>query len=299
MKKYLDKNGWTVHITDLDPRNISDSEIEDLQTLPFSNILVVIHDVPKLTQEEYQIFAHKIYYKVENDSPNPERRFLDNSNREILRVSGQKNEKGEIIGLFAQPELLPWHSNQPGMPLDIRPDCLTLYSISGTEGSVTAYTNGIFALRDLRNTKDAPSGLVQALDQIDVYYEYDVDTDLFKDNIYHQGYRGRNKLVNKNKSGQEGIFIGNFQAKSFYYKDKLLTGKISDSWITYLKDFVVQEKYVYEHKWKDNQITLNCQILSQHARYPFPNIEKRLLWRIVGTVHPFDKPLQTNFPSWN
>lgn len=287
----LDKNGWTVHINDLDPRILTDENIKYLRTLPFTNILVIIHDVPTLTQHEYREFAHKIFHVVQNDNPAPDKRFLDNTDREIMRVTGRKNEHGEIIGLFGMPGLLDWHCNQPGMPLDLRPDCLTLYSVEGAYGSITAYTNSILALKDLRNDPDAPIELIKNLDNIDVYYEYVVDTDQLQSNIDYVGYSGKNKLVTKNKSGQEGILFGNLQSNGFYLGTEKLDDQIYMEWSSYLKTFLTQKKYVYNHAWKNNQITMNCQILSQHARYPFKNIEKRLLWRVMGKIKNFDECL--------
>ena len=295
MKILLDKNGWTVHIHDLDPKKINNDEILLLKKLPYTNILAIIHEVPELEPLDYRNFCHKIFDIVQNDCTVHERRFLEGHDREIIRVTGRKNNQGEMMGLFGQPEFLAWHCNQPGIPLSSRPDCLTLYSVEGCDGSITAYTNTRLALQDLRQVKDAPPGLIKNLDKIDVLYSYNLDLDNDKTDYNYTGTSGKNKLVVKNKAGIEGILFSNAQTDSFYINDNKVPDKIYELWKNYLRTFLTQSKYVYDHHWKNNEITLNCQVLSQHARYPFDRMEQRMLWRIMGIVNPFEGELLTNF----
>lgn len=287
MKLKLDANGWTVHATDFDPRAVSSQELEILRTVPYTNVLLVMHDLPSLTPAQYQEFCHQVFESVQNDNPTQEKRFLPGHNREILRVTGRKNEQGEIIGVFGMSEFLPWHCNQPGIPLDQRPDCLTLYSVEHCEGSVTAFTNSVLALQDLRQATDAPDGLVDALDQIEVYYKYVVDLDNAAEEFDYIGHTGRNKLVVKNKSGQQGILFGNVQSESFWINNQQVPESLYQTWQSYLGKFLTQKKYAYAHRWQNNQMIMNCQVLGQHARLPFASIEKRLLWRIMGRVKSF------------
>ena len=288
MKLSLDPNGWTVHATGLDPRSITDQQISILRTAPYINVLLIIHDLPTLTTEEYREFSHKVFESVQNDNPTQEKRFLPGHNREILRVTGRRDEQGEIIGVFGMPGFLTWHCNQPGLPLDRRPDCLTLYSVENCEGSVTAFTNSVLALKDLRLDPNAPAGLVNSLDQIEVNYKYNVDLDSDTEDFDYIGHTGRNKLVVKNKSGCEGILFGNLQSDSFHINDCAVPDETYKIWRSYLGQFLTQKKYVYAHKWKNNEMIMNCQMLGQHARLPFARIEQRLLWRIMGRVPAFD-----------
>jgi hypothetical protein len=64
MKLQLDANGWTVHATDLDPRSVTEQDIAILRTLPYTNVLMVIHHLPTLTAEHYQEFSHKVFESV-------------------------------------------------------------------------------------------------------------------------------------------------------------------------------------------------------------------------------------------
>jgi len=288
MKIELDKNGWTVHATELDPRSVTAQEVEILRTVPFTNVLLVIHDLPSLTAEQYQEFCHKVFDSIENDNPTQEKRFLPGHDREILRVTGRKNEQGEIMGIFGMPEFLPWHCNRPGVPLDQRADCLTLYSVEHCVNSITAFTNTVLALRDLRTATDAPTGLLDALDKLEVYYEYSVDVDQLKGKFDYVGHSGRNRLVVKNKSGRQGIMFSNTQTASFWINDEQVPDYLYQTWQSYLGKFLTQKKYVYAHRWQNNEMIMNCQVLGQHARLPFSSIEKRLLWRIMGRVKSFD-----------
>ena len=289
MKLKIDANGWTVHASELDPRSVTDDELQILRTIPYTNVVLVLHDLPTLTSDQYQEFCHKVFYKLQNDNPEKEKKFLPGHNKEILRVTGRKNEQGEILGVFGMPNFLPWHCNQPGIPLDQRPDCLTLYSVEHCEGSITAFSNSILALQDIRIANTVPDGLLEVLDRLEVYYHYSVDLDLNSQNVNYEGYSGRNKLVVQNKSNQQGLLFGNGQAESFWIDDQRISDQMYQSWQLYLGKFLIQKQYVYAHRWKNNQMVMNCQVLGQHARLPFANIEKRLLWRAMGYVQPFDR----------
>jgi len=286
MKLTIDTNGWTVHIDEFDPRLVCQDEIDILKKLPYSNVLLIIHNLPALTAEQYQNFCHKIFDKIQNDNPSHEKRFLPGHDKEIIRVTGRQNQDGEIMGLFGMPDFLPWHCNQPGMPLSQRPDCLTLYSVEGTKNSVTAFSNSILALADLRNATDAPPGLLENLDVLNVMYDFSVDLDNNTKNYNYQGYPGKNMLVTKNKSGACGILFSNQTTDSFYIGNDKLPQDTYKLWHGYLSKFLTQKKYVYAHRWTDNEIIMNCQILGQHARLPFAKIQERMLWRIMGYISP-------------
>lgn len=295
MKLTLDANGWTVHATGLDPRTPTEQDIAILRTVPYTNLLLVIHDLPVITAQQYQHFCHRIFDSVQNDNPTNAKRFLPDSNQEIIRVTGKKNDQGEILGLFGMPEYLPWHCNQPGMSLDVRPDCLTLYSVEHCQGSITAFSNSVLALKDLRTATDAPQALLDNLDRLQVHYQYNVDLDLNTKMFDYVGHSGKNKLVVTNKSGQQGILFSNVQTESFWLDDQKLPNDVYQLWLAYLSKFLTQRQYIYAHRWKNNEIIVNCQVLGQHARLPFANIEQRLLWRIMGTRLPFDGTSVPNY----
>lgn len=288
MNLYIDKNGWTIHIDDFDPRQVTDQELGLLRTLPYTNILVVMHNLPTLTSDDYQKFCHRVFTAVQNDMQLDDHRFLPEHNREIIRVTGRRNEQGKLMGIFGMPGLLPWHCNQAGKPFDQRPDCLTLYSVEGCENSITAYSNSILALKDLRVAPHAPNGLLENLNKIQVYYSYNLDLDGATNDYNYQGASGSQSLIVKNKAGIEGILYSNHTKASFYIDGVKVPDEIYRVWHGYLKKFLTQKQYVYAHIWKNNEMTMNCQFLGQHARLPFTKIQDRLLWRIMGSVAAFD-----------
>jgi len=128
---------------------------------------------------------------------------------------------------------------------------------------------------------------LDALDKIEVYYKYVVDLDRNAEEFDYVGFSGRNKLVVKNKSGQQGILFGNVQTESFWINDQQVPDSTYKVWYDFLSKFLTQKKYVYAHRWQNNQMIMNCQVLGQHARLPFATIEQRLLWRVMGRVNAF------------
>jgi hypothetical protein len=95
-------------------------------------------------------------------------------------------------------------------------------------------------------------------------------------------------LVIKNKAGVDGILFSNHTTESFQIDDVKVSEEIYQLWHSYLCKFLTQKKYVYAHAWKNNEMTMNCQLLGQHARLPFTKIHERLLWRIMGVIEAFD-----------
>ena len=51
--------------------------------------------------------------------------------------------------------------------------------------------------------------------------------------------------------------------------------------IEFLKEFIIREEYVYHHDWEDGDILIADQEIGIHKRWPFKEIEKRLLHRMA------------------
>ena len=290
MKLTLDPNGWTVHATDLDILNIDDYHRDQLRKLPYTNLLVVLHNTKELALDQFHQFTSGLFDSLNNDLPAKEKVFVEKTNKEIIRVTGKKDDHGEITGLFGMPGNLPWHCNEPGRTASQRPDALCLYGVEHTQGSITGFSNSILALRDLRQATDAPIGLIKSLDQLNCYYDYSGSTDNGPGaaDVNYQGRAGLNKFVTQNKSGLQGIHWSPMQRPVFYIGDKLVPEKWQHLWFDYLYKFLTRPEYCYSHHWRDHEIIINCQWLSMHARPAFENIENRLLWRAMGYVSPFD-----------
>lgn len=290
MKFTLDPNGWVVHATDFDILNLNDAETEALKRLPYTNLLVVLHNPRPLTLEQYHQFGLQCFDGLNNDLPAKSKIFVEGTNREVIRVTGRKDDSGEVLGLFGMPDDLPWHCNEPGRTAHERPDALCLYGVENTASSVTMFSNSVQALTDLRQIKDAPLNLLEHIDSIYCYYEYQGNTDdgpMANDTNY-TGRTGFNKLVNTNKAGMTGIHWSPMQHPKFYIGSEPVSKRQQVLWHHFLLQFLTQPKYTFAHAWQDHQIIINCQWLSMHARPPFERIADRLLWRIMGYTTQFN-----------
>ena len=289
MKISTDPNGWVIHINDLDILNMTEEQANHFKKLPYSNLLVVIHNKLKLSLEQYHSFAKKVFVGLNNDLPAKDQIFIEGTNKEVIRVTGKENDNGEMIGLFGMPEDLPWHCNEPGRTASERPDALCLYAVEHTAGSTTMFSNSVQALKDMRKATDAPMNLLDNLDKIYCYYEYQGNTDLgltTKD-VNYTGRTGFNKLVNTNKAGLTGIHWSPMQYPKFYVDGNPVGKRQQILWHHYLLKFLTKPEYCFSQNWTDNEIIINCQWLSMHARPSFEKIKDRLLWRIMGYTDSF------------
>jgi len=297
MKTSIDPNGWVIHISDIDLTNVDDQDARDLKRWPYSNLLVVIHNQDALTLEQYHGFAQRVFTGLNNDLPAKQQIFVEGTNREVIRVTGRRDHQGEMLGLFGMPDDLPWHCNEPGRLAQERPDALCLYAVENTSGSITMFSNSVKALEDLRRADDAPRDLLDNLDHIHCYYQYQGSTDNGPQalDVNYVGRAGYNKLVNTNKSGLSGIHWSPMQYPAFCIDQTPVSKRQQVIWYRYLLKFLTDPKYTYAQHWRDHEIIINCQWLSMHARPPFERIEDRLLWRIMGYTDPFDaKSMSTN-----
>ena len=303
MKLTIDSNGWVVHATNLDLNHLDNTQSQALKQWPYSNLLVVLHNQKPLTLEQFHQFALKCFDGINNDLPAKDKIFVEGTNKEVIRVTGRKDHTGEVVGLFGMPDDLPWHCNEPGRTSHERPDALCLYGVENTQGSITMFSNSVLALQDLRLATDAPLGLLEQLDQIYCYYEYQGNTDdgPTANDTNYTGRTGYNKLVNSNKAGLVGIHWSPMQYPQFYIDNKPAGKRQQVLWYHYLLKFLTQPQYTYAHHWQDYEIIINCQWLSMHARPPFDRIEDRLLWRIMGYTTDFDSKglIANNLPRYN
>lgn len=280
----LNKNNWTIDIYNADVRELTDEQISQIIPLISGNVTVVLHDHVALTPAEYRKFAHRLG-TVQNDHTSQDigdMYSLPDSGKEIIRVTGAKDDNGKVTGIFGQKEELIWHANECGR--QDRPDVLCLYGVAGTEGSITSYTNTQIAYQDLLKSADAPEGLLEDLPYLIAHYDYGVNIDDVKDTVAVPNYKARPgsyPVLLKNKSGKLGIYISPKQRPLLYKNGVELDRKTKYKYVTFLYEFLTQDKYVYDHHWKNGDIVLNCQWHSLHKRNHFEQVEQRMLWRIM------------------
>lgn len=261
----LDSNGWTVHV-DNDITQLTKDELFEVCKLIVKNMVVVFKN--QSLSPEKQIEICEVMGTVQK---------MDDLNRArdimlidgILRVTGQKNQYGEP-GLFGHKAALDWHCNQASN--ENRKPLIWLYGASGTKGSRTSWINNIESYKAL------PDDIKEEIQDIMIFCGYESgkysNSKFFKE---HVNTKNPQKLVQKNKEGQLGMYFPFLQ--TFGFKDR--SQEYFDHMMKLLTDHVLQEKFMYHHNWEDGDIVISEQWLSVHKRWEFENMENRILHRIA------------------
>jgi alpha-ketoglutarate-dependent taurine dioxygenase len=164
-----------IFIDDVDFNHLSDDEWMEIGKLHLQSLVTIIRDT-KLEPFEYQrrinqwgtartlaqyriekkygCWMSKFYQRVAENDPTideDDKRWAvstynmmvthpDGSPTSMLKVSGQKNEKGDPIGMFAEGELL-WHSNESGNTCFT--PAVSLLAHTNTVGSSTGFVTTV------------------------------------------------------------------------------------------------------------------------------------------------------------
>jgi len=191
----------------------------------------------------------------------------------ISRVTGEKNEDGKP-GVAGWKEEMRWHANQcwgaDRLPI------IWLYAVKGTKGSRTTYNNTILAYNDLDlNTQ-------QEINDYKLVLKRGMSNHINEDGEWGEKsgtpiYDFTPNLVQTNIAGRIGLYLPFLNVHQILGKTVEETSKI----IRPLGEFVIQEKYCYDHDWSDGDIVIAEQWLSIHKRWEFQEIESRMLHRIA------------------
>ena len=240
-------------------KDMSDDEIKNVFRQTVRETVTVFVDQALTPQDELRICS-----VVGNVQPTLAERSKDISEIQgIIRVTGQKNERGQP-GLFGHKSALDWHANQPSNK--DRYPLIWLYGVEGTAGSRTSYINMIEAYNDM------PEKLKFLADAVTFYCGYKKGT--YSESEFHKehiNYDVPRKLVVTNEENQTGLFFPYLQILDWDGPD------IKQELI----DHVMQEQYVYHHDWKDGDVVIAEQWLGIHKRWPFEAMDKRILHRIA------------------
>lgn len=270
--KFAD-NGWTVLVNE-DVTKLTVNQAHDIARLAVSNI-VVKFETQNITPDEQVEFCSKIgtcQKIVRSSKPSEQAKKRIAYNDYIVRVTGEMNKDG-LPGMFGHTETLDWHIDRADQATDkYHPPLACLYGKGGTTGSVTSWLNMIKAYNDLspefkeriHNKKVICGYKVGRLSPDPIF----TDT-IKKDNFFD--------LVIKNKSNQYGLYFPFLQI--FGMKDT--TDNEYEDLYSELKEHVLQEKYMFHHYWKDNDLVIGEQWLGLHKRWAFDNMEKRVIHRIA------------------
>ena len=269
MKISLLKNGWTIWIEQFDVRTVSIEAIQQIRSLITTNLTVIIKGQHGLTMDEFRTFVRLIGVPERKKDWFPDRFLISPEERDVLRVTGAKNENGEFIGVFNTPDDLSWHCNSPGQ--NPRPDVLCLYAVEGTVGSITSMSNTSLTYKDLmednlstlsRMNMEAPLDhyreLRDLLPRLSCRYDFFISLDGSSKQSDYNGEVGDYPILHMNKANIAGLMFSPNQAKTLLLDGKELEREKVLKLARALRSIVTAEKYVYHHRWEDGRSSARC-----------------------------------------
>ena len=221
--------------------------------------LVVVEKLGKKTAEENIEIAKKIG-KIPYVEQWPE---IQNRREKVL-FEGPGVIKVTKGGLFGHKETLDWHANKASSPH--RSPIVWIYAVKGSEGSITSWIDNKKAYEDLSDEYKEWCGRVK----FTCGFKRGGYTD---DPTFHEHHNKDNvhNLVYTNEYGQKGLFFPFFQ---------IMDG-VPKTLYDYLKNHILQDKYRYDHYWKDGDLVVSEQWLTIHKRHAFEKMNERLMHRIA------------------
>ena len=298
------KDGIAVRLEDIDITTVDQDTANQIRQILKEKVIVVIKKqdtapayftkfVNKLgSVSNYVHFAFDPITGENKYTPKPDDGLIDPDSwpdpktYPVQRVTGQKY-KGQATGIFGEG-ILDWHSNLNGLD---RADGVALQGYKGVENTSTTWLNTTVAYNEM------PEDLKSRCENVYSEYEYspeiwsgDQETIKCITTFKGDGRVQKGKtfykmwLIQKNIIGNTGIyFYTNNRCKIISEDTKLYDD---------LKDYMFQEKYMYQHFYEEGDIVLSDQLLSLHKRdQNDPEIlAKRILHRITFKVSNTKKP---------
>jgi alpha-ketoglutarate-dependent taurine dioxygenase len=279
----LHENGWTVILENFNIKDATQDDINQIARLLATNTCVVIKNQSLTIEDEVRIAKmfknpQQFHLDVEGsfDAECYRGAEVDGSEKFALRVTGEKNGQG-LPGIAGWEDEMVWHCNDPHDPL--KRSLIWLYGVRGTAGSRTTWNNNILSYDELDEEKRKPLENLKLV--MANWAEHDADMLAGYTGVALDGYTPN--LVMENIAGRKGFYFPFLQISGFVG----LSQEESASIISWLSEYTIQEKYCYHHDWQDGDIVIAEQWLGIHKRWPFKEIERRLLHRMA-----FDFPDQ-------
>lgn len=267
----MHENGWTPIVTDLDWREITQEQVNQLAKLLLTNTVVVAKKQELTPADEVRIasmFGNVEDYSPQNGVGINTNFILKDGSYKILRVTGEKDDHGEP-GMFGHVTELEWHCNRVTWP-DRKP-IIWLFGERGTKGSRTSYINFQMIYQDLTDAQKAEFENLELDVGHNAFQEYYSDTVKF-DRYYP-------KLVHTNVLGIKSLFMPFNQVHFIKDWEKPASRKLIED----LRDnLILNEKYAYHHDWDDGDIVIAEQWSGIHKRWEFEHMDKRVLHRIAS-----------------
>ena len=315
------KNGIAKEIQDVDITNINQADVDKIRdvllkcpivviknqenrSLPFAQLVHRlgkgndghhIHNWDKLYW--YEDASWSEYYQPGTNMPAyPNPMSWKGESYPVQRVTGAKNDEGIFSGIF-QDGRLDWHSNLNNVN---HADGVALQGVASCEGTQTIWNNTVPALEEM------PEDLYEKIRGRYCEYEY-VFTKWAGMKSIHQmvwmmarhdfvatpGYDRNYRfwLEQTNIGGTKGIYF-------FPLNNARIEDDKGRKIYKELREYLYQDKYIYEHNWEPGDIVLSDQLITQHKRPKTkPNweevLQKRLLHRYTFFLS------QPEIPKWN
>lgn len=269
-------NGWTVIIEDFNLKSATQNDINQIAKLIATSTCVVIKNQFLTIDDELKILKmfrnpDKLLDSINGDTSNWTYKALVADMEKdpegiILRITGERRDG--LQGGASWKREFDWHCNQPEYP--IRKSIVWLYGVRGTKGSRTSWTNSILAYNDLDNhTKERISHLHS------IYGNFKTPDESQWRNKVKYNTSWTPSLIHKNIANKTGMYFSPLQIQKFVE----LSVEESNTLKNQLFNHILNEKYVYHHDWQDGDIVISEQWLGIHKRWPFEDIETRLVHR--------------------
>ena len=284
MIKYtLHENNWTVMLDNFDFNSATQSDINEIARLLATNTLVVARGQHLTVQDEVRIakmFKDPQVFNTEDENSSDtmfQGAEVKDSDNMALRVTGEKDEHGRT-GIAGHEDEMQWHANDQTTPN--RKPLVWLYSVKGSKGSRTSWNNNILSYNNLPKERREPLENLKLVPYQNVSLNENEDNSVGKVNYYPN-------LVMENIAGKKGFYFPFYQISGFKDMSEYESKEIID----WLSEYTVRDEFCYHHDWEDGDVVIAEQWLGIHKRWPFKNIEERLLHRMA-----FDFPDQ-NYKS--
>ena len=265
-------NDWAIELEDLNLADVDIATAKEIASLILSNMVVVVKNQTLTPEQEVNFCKHigNVQYILDPTKPKEGQRteHLAVGNH-ILRVTGQKNDKGEE-GLFGHTSALDWHANQASNYE--RDPLIWLYGVEGTKGSKTSWLNNIASYEAMSDSlkHEIKDSLITLGYKCGSYSPS-------KFFIEHHAEDKPFSLVHTNDAGKTGMYFPFLQILG-------MPGKTKDEFedlMGRLIEHVTQPQFIYDHHWEDGDVVISEQWLSIHKRWAYEKMEDRILHRIA------------------
>jgi len=195
--------------------------------------------------------------------------------KHVARVTGQKDEKGNPLGMFAEGELL-WHSNEGGT-LTFTPG-VALLGGEGMTNSATGFVTTVNYYQDISEE------FRSELDEMIIIHK-------FQEGVMTPGLRREQDLLIKNNmcpnDGTEVPLViqspagirGMHYPINTVYQIKGMSKEESDKVFKRINDELFTEKYIYDHWYQnDNDFLLFDNSICLHRR--LGSTDNRMAYRV-------------------